>query len=292
MNLNQELLTVFKTSIDTGSFSATARQLKKAPSAISMAISQLEDELNLKLFDRSKREPQPTAAALSLYQSTLHTLATMQQWQNHALQLSNQVEPMLSIAIATELESLTWITIFTQLSEIYPLLELEILTLPQEEAYEAVLSGRIHFAILLERHHLNEHEQFIEIGKENMLAVVAGHHPLAVDHVDYDALLKHRQIIFNNRETVHSSLLKISYQSWQTDNQYFAEDIIKAGLAWGFLPQSYIQQDLDTGLLKIIDIADFNPKISLCIDLLWSREHPIGKVAQSFIDLIKAQKHR
>lgn len=287
MNLNQDLLITFKTAIDTGSFSATARKLGKAPSAISMSISQLEDELNLVLFDRSKREPVPTAAALSLYQSTIQTLSSMQQWQNHALQLSNYIEPMLSIAFATELESLKWTHIFAELAERFPLLKLEILTLPQQEALESVLSGRVNFAILLERQSLSDQEQFIGIGKEKMLAVAAKGHPLFCSKVTYNDLLQHRQILFHQRETRSSSVLQLSYHHWQTDNQYYAKDIIKAGLAWGFLPESNITQELSEQSLAILDICDFSPSIELYVDLVWGREQTQGQASQYFIDIVR-----
>lgn len=291
MNLNQELLTVFKTAIETGSFSATARKLGKAPSAISMAITQLEDELALNLFDRSKREPQPTPAALSLYQKTLHTLAVLQEWQNHALQLSDQEEANLSIAFATELENLKWTPIYQHISQCYPLLNLEILTLPQQMALEAVLSGRLNFAVLLERENLDNREQFTAIGKENLIAVVSPQHPLFGQTVSYDDLLQHRQIIFNTGETQKAPILKMAYQTWQTDNQYFAVDIIKAGLAWGLLPESFIAHDLKNQQLAIINITDFDPIFPLYVDLVWSRQHPLGKIAKHFIALIKDFYH-
>ena len=292
MNLNQDLLIVFKTAIETGSFSATARKLGKAPSAISMSITQLEDELALDLFDRSKREPQPTPAALSLYQKTLHTLAVLQDWHNHALQLSAQEEAVLRIAFATELENLKLTPIYQQLSEFYPLLELEILTLPQHIALEYVLSGRLNFAVLLEREHLDNREQFTAIAKENLVAVVSPKHPLFDTSVSYDDLLNNRQMIFNTGESQKSPVLKLAYQTWQTDNQYFALDIIKAGLAWGFLPQSFIAQDLAEQHLAIVDIDDFDPILPLDVDLVWSREQPMGKIGQHFIKLIKAFYHQ
>lgn len=287
MNLNQELLIVFKTAIETGSFSATARKLGKAPSAISMAITQLEDELALNLFDRSKREPQPTDAALSLYQKTLHTLAVLQEWQNHALQLSNQEEATLSIAFATELENLKWTKIYQQLSKFYPLLKLEILTLPKQVALDQVLSGRLNFAVLLERENLDNREQFTAIGKENMIAVVSAKHPLYQKKAAYEDFLQHRQVIFTTGENQKVPMLQLAYQTWQTDNQYFAVDIIKAGLAWGFLPQSFIQDDLYTGQLTQIQSLDFEPIIPQYIDLVWSREQSLGKIAKHFIELIK-----
>ena len=70
MNINQEQLIIFKTVIETGSFSAAARQLGKVPSAVSMSIANLEIDLNLNLFERIGREPSPTPAAMVLYEKT------------------------------------------------------------------------------------------------------------------------------------------------------------------------------------------------------------------------------
>ena len=47
MNINQEQLIIFKTVIESGSFSAAARKLGKVPSAVSMSIANLEIDLNL-----------------------------------------------------------------------------------------------------------------------------------------------------------------------------------------------------------------------------------------------------
>ena len=48
---------LFLAVLDAGSFSAAARKLGRVPSAVSMAIAQLEAELDLQLFERSGREP-------------------------------------------------------------------------------------------------------------------------------------------------------------------------------------------------------------------------------------------
>ena len=52
MNINQDQLIIFITVMETGSFSAAARQLGKVPSAISMSIANLEIDVDLKLFAR------------------------------------------------------------------------------------------------------------------------------------------------------------------------------------------------------------------------------------------------
>ena len=88
MNVSKELLTVFLAAIEKGSFSAAARYLNRAPSAVSMAISNLEAELNLNLFNRSGREPVPTAQAYALAAQARFLVQQMQQWEAQALALS------------------------------------------------------------------------------------------------------------------------------------------------------------------------------------------------------------
>ncbi|MBS0344792.1 MAG: LysR family transcriptional regulator, partial [Proteobacteria bacterium] len=66
MSLSSDNLQVFLAVLDHGSFSAAARALRRVPSAVSMAIANLEADLDLPLFDRSGREPKPTEAARSL----------------------------------------------------------------------------------------------------------------------------------------------------------------------------------------------------------------------------------
>jgi DNA-binding transcriptional LysR family regulator len=62
MPFSADQVPLFLAVLDAGSFSAAARKLGRVPSAVSMAIAQLEAELDLQLFDRSGREPVPSAA--------------------------------------------------------------------------------------------------------------------------------------------------------------------------------------------------------------------------------------
>jgi DNA-binding transcriptional LysR family regulator len=52
----------------TGSFAAAARELGKVPSALTYSVRQLEDALDVLLFDRRSRQAQLTAAGQELLQ--------------------------------------------------------------------------------------------------------------------------------------------------------------------------------------------------------------------------------
>ena len=61
MHYSPEALTAFVEAAASGSFSAAARRMRKSQSTISTAISNLETDLGLTLFDRSTRQPTLTA---------------------------------------------------------------------------------------------------------------------------------------------------------------------------------------------------------------------------------------
>lgn len=130
MNINQEQLTIFKTVMETGSFSAAARQLGKVPSAVSMSIANLEIDVDMKLFERIGREPVPTAQASSLYEKTQQLLTEMQQWKQHAVALSQGLESSLNIVVVSELIHTQWTDYISLLAQEFPSLQINIFTAP------------------------------------------------------------------------------------------------------------------------------------------------------------------
>ncbi len=53
MNFSSDTIELFLAVLDRGSFSAAARALGRVPSAVSMAIANLEAELGFALFERT-----------------------------------------------------------------------------------------------------------------------------------------------------------------------------------------------------------------------------------------------
>jgi DNA-binding transcriptional LysR family regulator len=67
---------------------SAARALKRVPSAVSMAIGNLEAELGYSLFERGPREVRPTAQALALEPHARLIAEQLGLLQVHALELS------------------------------------------------------------------------------------------------------------------------------------------------------------------------------------------------------------
>ena len=65
-----------------------------------MAIAHLEAQLGLPIFERSGREPRPTAAARALEPQARQLALQLRELDAHALALTQGLEERLTLAIA------------------------------------------------------------------------------------------------------------------------------------------------------------------------------------------------
>lgn len=294
MNINQEQLIIFKTVIETGSFSAAARTLGKVPSAVSMSIANLEIDLNLSLFSRAGREPIPTSQAITLYEKTEQLLIEMNQWKQHAFALSEGLESALNIVVVSEILHIQWTDYISLLEKEFPDLQINIFSAPQEDALNMLLNQTAQLAMMFEREQLESREQFVELKREVLVPVAALHTELATfKQVRYEQILQNRQIVVASRDRSLKPELLFSKKYWRTDNNLSACAMIIEGLGWGILPLDMLNQNPHIHQqLKILDFLDFSPKFEYFIDLVWSRESELGAAARFLIDHIRNSRKK
>jgi DNA-binding transcriptional LysR family regulator len=295
MSFSSDTAEVFLAVIDKGSFSAAARALGRVPSAVSMAIANLEAELDLRLFDRSGREPQPTAAARSLEPQARLLAAQLRQLQVHALALTQGLEHRLTLAIAPELlAAAPWSSALATLAQSYPLLEVEVLAAPQADALALLHDGRAQLALVFERPSLDGREGFQEVGNDIMVAVMAPDHPVlaaAGGRLREEHLTATRQVVVAGRDHATSDpRFVFARHVWRTDNALAALSLISAGLGWGWLPRNFAAPHVAAGTLVEIPFENLTNGLDLWVDVVWSRERPLGLGARRFVALIGRDK--
>jgi DNA-binding transcriptional LysR family regulator len=290
MSFSSDNVEVFLAVLDHGSFSAAARALHRVPSAVSMAIANLEAELDLSLFDRSGREPQPTAAARSLEPQARLLAAQLQQLQVQALALTQGLENRLTLAIAPELLAAPWSGPLATLAQEYPQLEVEVLAAPQADALALLHSGRAQLALVFERPSLDGREAFQEVANEMMVAVIAPAHPVlagAGGRLREDHLRTTRQIVVAGRDlATRDARFEFARHVWRTDNALAALSMISAGLGWGWLPRNLARPHVAAGSLVEIAFENLSNELDLWVDVVWSKERPLGLGAQRFVALM------
>lgn len=300
MTFSADNVDLFLSVLDRGSFSAAARALGRVPSAVSMAVAQLEAELDLVLFDRSGREPRPTAAARALEPQARLLAVQLRQLNSQARSLNQGLEERLTLAIAPELLTAPWSGPLAALAAEHPLLQLELLAAPQADALKLLHEGRAQLALVFERPSLDGREGFQEVGSETLVAVMAPGHPMLAhppppgepaQTFRENLLTEVRQIVVAGRDLGQSDpRFVFARHHWRTDNQVAALRLIEAGLGWGWLPQSFVRSQVAAGSLVVLPFENLTNGLALWVDVVWSKERPLGLGARRFIELIGQQR--
>src|SRR5450631_866822 len=105
--LTPEALTMMDVIARTGSFAAAARELGKVPSSLTYSVRQLEDALDVLLFDRRSRQAHLTAAGEELLNEGRRLLAQMDAVANRVKRVATGWETQLSIAVDGVISRLT-----------------------------------------------------------------------------------------------------------------------------------------------------------------------------------------
>jgi len=291
MSFNSDSIELFLAVIERGSFSAAARSLGRVPSAVSMGIANLEAELGYLLFDRSHREPVPTAMAAALVPHARLIAEQLKQLQVHAIELSLGLESKLSIAVVADLDKHAVLTAIKIIAQRFPLLDIELLTAAQDDVLAMLHSGRVSVCLAFAGLSMNVLERFQFVGSERIIATLSADYPLVPGQdLFLEDLVHLRQIIVASRDLPISDTRPLLGEShWRTDTLAMALDMVEAGLGWGNFPQSVVQPLLDAGRLQRLNFRNIENGLVLPVHAVWLKSQPLQKGALAFVELMANQ---
>ena len=97
--LTPDALGMLQTIASAGSFAAAARELGMVPSALSYRVRQIEDALDVLLYDRSARQARLTEAGAELLREGGRLLADLEAVANRVKRVATGWEAQLTIAV-------------------------------------------------------------------------------------------------------------------------------------------------------------------------------------------------
>lgn len=293
MSFSSDNIHLFLAVIERGSFSAAARSLGKVPSAVSMGIANLEAELGYPLFDRSHREPVPTAMASALVPHARLIAEQLKQLQVHAVELSLGLESRLSIGVVADLDKTPLLAAIKHLAERYPLLDIEVLSAPQDDVLQLLHSARVSVCLAFAGLSVNVLERFQFVGTERMIATISPDNAAfqTLGEAPYlEDLVQVRQIIVASRDLPISETRPLLGEShWRTDTLAMALEMVEAGIGWGNFPLSVAGPLLATGRLKRLSFKNIENGLVLPVHAVWLKNQPLQKAALAFVELMANQ---
>ena len=282
-------LRAFVTVVESGSFTAAAKRLHRVQSAVSYAISALEKELDLQLFDRSTRTPTLTPNGESLLHEAREILRRTESLQLHAKDISKGIEATLSVVVDSLFPIPALVDICKAYATRFPRIPLSL----HMESLGAAID-------LLEKNVCDigivgpyaSSAQFLtqeSLGSSPLKTVVSPAHALAswTEPIPSSELEQHIQIVVTDRSalTSGSSFGVLSNQIWKVSDLHSKYALIKGDLGWGNLPLYLIEQDLKDGtLVEIIPDVWKHTPWSVTMFAAHRRDKAIGPAAKWFIE--------
>ncbi|KXZ73481.1 HTH-type transcriptional regulator GltC [Acinetobacter venetianus] len=293
MKLNREQLELILEIIDRGNFSAAARALNRVPSAVSMAIANLEAELNLKLFERSKNHLEPTEVALSIEPHARLIVTKMRQLDMHLTELSTGLETRISIGIAADMNQRYLLAGVEQLIQLYPLLNIEMVCAPQQELKARLQNNEIDLYVAYSSSELDKNERFRLLGVEKFVAAISPKDAQQLkdhDKNELTMLSELRQIIVASKHyPLPDRRVLVSDAYWYSDNLAMAINMVEQGMGWGNFPLSIVSEHFSKQSLIRLEFSDTTNGLDMPIHAIWPSYKPLSKTLQRLIQLWEKQ---
>ncbi|AVQ80857.1 MULTISPECIES: LysR family transcriptional regulator [Variovorax] len=257
--LTPDALAMLQTVVATGSFAAAARTLDLVPSALSYRVRQIEDALDVLLFDRSARQARLTEAGAELLREADRLLHEIDAVANRVKRVATGWEPMLTIAVDSVIARDPLLDLATAFFALDPPTRLKLRDETLMGTIEALTSGEADLAIgaVLDAASLAFTATGIRsrlIGELRFVYAVAPHHPLArLPQPLSDAVMREHRAVAAADSTRHGTPMTVNLMGGQdvlTVPSMQAKIAAQLhGLGGGFLPEPMARPYIEAGHL-------------------------------------------
>ncbi len=258
--LTPDALTLLQAVAQAGSFAAAARRLGLVPSAVTYRIRQLEDALDVLLFDRSSRQARLTSAGTELLREGGRLLAEIDAVANRVKRVATGWESRLTIAVDTVISSSVVMELVQSFYGLAPVTRLRLRDESLSGTLEALTSGQADLAVGvgLEPGTASGIQSSV-LGEIAFVYAVAPHHPLAPIQgpLPDDLLQQHRAIAVADsvQRGAGITLGLMAGQDVLTVPTMRAKlDAQLRGLGGGFVPEPMVRPYVDSGRLVVKEV--------------------------------------
>ncbi len=273
--LTPSALAMLQVIADTGSFAAAARAINMVPSALTYRVRQMEDALDVLLFDRSSRQARLTEAGAELLREGALLLADIDALANRVKRVATGWEPQFTIAVDSIIDHATVMELCTTFFRLNPPTRLRLRAETLSGTLDALTSGQAELALgVVMDSNTKTGLQREKLGAVHFVFAVAPHHPLAhaPEPISDEVILQHRVVAIAD-SVQHGAGLSIGLLAGQdvftVTGMPAKMDAQIRGLGIGFLPTCLAQPFIDAGRLVIKRVQ--RPEYQVQVSYAWRK---------------------
>ncbi len=290
-NLLDQLL-VFQEVAEIGSFSAAARRLNRTVSAISYTITQLEEQLDLLLFDRSGYRPKLTKDGQSLLRDAHIIIRKIERFEGRVSSLKEDIAVNTTISIDRLFPIRPLAAALAKFANKYPQIQINIQQKSFKQAQIDVKNGDAQIGIASLRDDSSlEGFDGRQIASREIILVAAKNHPLSLLEEPFPIaqLDDYRQIILSESDidSIHYGYEVHVTDVWAVDSIQLLKELVSEGVGWAYVTRDMVSEELESGIICRPRCKDIIHGPTMLFVAAWTTKHPPNTILSEFLDLLQ-----
>ena len=287
-------LITFLKIVETGSFSKAAEQLRYSQSTVTVQIQQLEEELNLQLFDRIGKKIYVTEKGREL-ETHAQKMIDLSQKISSIGGEELELQGTLRIAALDSLIIAVLPTILREFHTHHPKVDIIVKTADNVFDAERLLSqNEVDLAIVTHDKRSTKHFKKTILKETSFVFAVAPSHPLTKKETislseiaENDVIITNQQFYFSdmsNEDTKKTLeyIIKPRFDIW---NPSGAMELAKQNCGIALLPHYLIQDAVEKGELCVLNVPELN--FTVWLQMLHHEQKAITPQMTAFCKLMK-----
>ncbi len=253
--LTPETLRLLERIVELGSFAAAARASGLVPSTLTYRVGQIEEALDVLLFDRTSRQARPTEACHELLLEGRRLVADADAIAARVRRVAQGWERSLTIAVDAIISRAAVIDMCEAFFLLNPPTRIRLRYESLNGTLDALTSGRADLALGVVADASTVPDLGVQqLGSPEFIYVVAPHHPLAKETEPLrDDVVRHHRAVAVADSTVNGTSMTIRLLGGQdvftVPDMVTMRDALRRGLGVGYLPTDLAKPYIDSGQL-------------------------------------------
>lgn len=245
---------------EEGSFTAAARRLGRATSAISYAIDTLEQQLGLPLFDRgTTRKPRLTREGEAVVSEAKAVAFSVETLRARVRGFLDDLEPEVSLVVDSLLPTGRLTRLLRHFNDKFPTVPIRLLVETLGGVERALRDDHARIGVGSQLHMTMTGFRRVDIEAVRLIPVAAPGHPLArVTRAAPREASDFIQLILSERPAADGrDFGVVSLNSWRIGDLAAKHALLLAGLGWGGMPEPVVRADIEAGRLVRLELRNW-----------------------------------
>ena len=290
-NLSLRQLRAFWLVSQEGSMTRAAKRMHLTISALSMLVRALEDELGVRLFERTTRRVELTEAGRQFLPTARDVFFALDSGLQTLQESRRRKSERLAVVTSPLLAASVVPSVIAQFREEFPNVTVTLQDAPVDQVVPTVREGKADFGVCTSD--LATTDLIAQVlYKDTLVLACSPDHPLAELHeVSWADLTEQSLILLSSgsglRRLADQALAKLTLRlkpAFEVANVQTAVGLVAAGLGVSVLP-AYSLARADEK--RVVAVPLVNPVVTREIVALCARARPFSSAAEAFLRLFK-----